>query len=383
MNILLILHHYLDRNAGAAGVTLRLAEQYERKGHKVYFFSFEDLPHWFSEKAESTVFPWFVASHIFKLVSQHPIDVIEAMTGDAWIWGTVWKNFSRNCPLLVTQSHGLEHTAHLQVLEDARQGRLTLSWKYPLWHGGFRLWEVAQSLRCADLVFMLNRQDATHAIEQLGISPERIHICPNGISEALLNLPFPDSSVAENRPIGIVQMGRYTAQKGIEYGVPALNAILRRYPNVKVSFLGTLCSAEQVYADFDPSIHDRIRVIPTYTNEQLPDLLQGHHIKLLPTLAEGFGLVIVEAMACGLAPVTTAIQGPLEIVTDGHDGLLVPVRDALAIEQALERLIRDRGYLETLRYNAYQTAQRYNWADIAQQRLTLFENLLEQRRHSK
>ena len=176
------------------------------------------------------------------------------------------------------------------------------------------------------------------------------------------------------------QVGNYITRKGIEYGAAALNAIVDRYPQVKVSFLGTGCSQAEVHADFEPAVHDRIRVIPRYSHEALPDLLRGHHIKLFPTLSDGFGLALIEAMACGLAPVTTTTPGPMEIVSDGHNGILVPPRDSHAIKQALERLILDRPYLDRLRPNAYATAQNYSWEPIARDNLAFYEEALFQKR---
>jgi glycosyltransferase involved in cell wall biosynthesis len=151
---------------------------------------------------------------------------------------------------------------------------------------------------------------------------------------------------------------------------------------VKVSFLGTGCSEAEVHADFEAAVRDRIRVIPRFSHEALPDLLRGHHIKLFPTLSEGFSLALTETMACGLAPVTTTTPGPMEIVRDEHNGILVPPRSSHAIKQALERLIADRPYLERLRRNAYATAQRYSWARIARDNLAFYEEALCQQRRS-
>ncbi|MEG4860750.1 glycosyltransferase family 4 protein, partial [Microcoleus sp. K1-B1] len=163
----------------------------------------------------------------------------------------------------------------------------------------------------------------------------------------------------------------------------ALNAILARYPQVKVSFLGTGCSEAEVHADFEPAVRDRIRVIPRYQHETLPELLRGHHIKLFPTLSEGFSVALMDAIACGLAPVTTTTPGPMEVVRDGENGMLVPPRDSEAIEQALERLITERPYLEKLRRKAYATAQKYSWHRIASDNLTLYEAALSHKRGTK
>jgi glycosyltransferase involved in cell wall biosynthesis len=217
-------------------------------------------------------------------------------------------------------------------------------------------WEVATSIRYADLVLLLNHPDAEYVVEKLGVNSEQTRMVANGIPEEFLNLPFEPMPKAEDSTLCIAQVGNYIARKGIEYGAVALNAILARYPLVKVSFLGTSCSEAEVHADFEPAVRDRIRVIPRYSHEALPDLLRGHHIKLFPTLWEGFSLALT-AMACCLAPVTTTTPGPMEIVSDGDNGILVPPRDSLAIEQALERLILDRPYLDRLRRNTYATAQ--------------------------
>jgi len=383
MKILLTIHHALDRNAGAPGATWKLGQEYQKLGHEVHYYTFDNLPDKLSGLVESIMFPGFVARQISALVNKQAVDVVDASTGDAWIWAKMRRSFRENSPLLVTRSHGLEHTMHLENLEEARRGKLQLSWKYPLYHGGFRLWEVATSMRYADLVVLLNHRDAEYAVEKLGISSERTRIVANGIPEGFLNLPFHPMPEAEDSAIYIAQVGNYIARKGVEYGAAALNAILARYPQVKVSFLGTGCSEAEVHAGFEPAIRARIRVIPRYSHEALPDLLRGHHIKLFPTLSEGFSLALTETMACGLVPVTTTTPGPMEIVRDGDNGILVPPRDSQAIEQALERLITDRPYLEKLRRNAYATAQKYSWHRIAGDNLTFYEAALSHKRGTK
>jgi glycosyltransferase involved in cell wall biosynthesis len=272
---------------------------------------------------------------------------------------------------------------YLENLEEARRGNLHLSWKYPLYHGGFRLWEVATSIRYADLVLLLNHPDAEYVVEKLGVNSEQTRIVANGIPEEFLNLPFEPMPKGEDSAICIAQVGNYISRKGIEYGAVALNGILDRYPQVKVSFLGTGCSEAEVLADFAPAVRERVTVVPRFSHETLPILLRGHHIKLFPTLSEGFSVALVDAIACGLAPVTTTTPGPMEIVRDGHNGILVPPRDSQAIEQALERLILDRPYLEQLRRNAYATAQNYSWERIARDNLAFYEEALCQRKCSR
>lgn len=383
MKILLTIHHHLDRNTGAPGATLRLGEEYQKLGHEVHYYSFDCLPRKLPEKLESVLFPEFLASHISTLCQQQSLDIVDASTGDAWMWAKIRRISEHNCPTLVTRSHGLEHIMHLENLEEARVGNLHLSWKYPIYHGGFRLWEVANSLRGADLSLFGNHRDLEYAVEKLGVDAQRARLFANGIPAEFLNLPFEPTPDAEDAVIRIAQVASYIPRKGIHYGVPALNNILDRYPQVKVSCLGTGCSAAEVLADFAPAVRDRVAVVPSYSHETLPDLLRGHHIKLFPTLSEGFSLALVDAMVCGLAPLTTTTPGPMEIVRDGCNGILVPPRDTQAIVTALEQLITDRPYLEKLRRNAYATAQKYSWEKIASNNLTLYETALAEKRGAK
>jgi len=378
MKILLTIHHPLDPNSGAPGSVLKLGQLYQHLGHEVHYLSHDDLP----KRLPDVLFPEFVAAYLHQHNQQHQFDVIDASTGDAWVWGTMLRRFAPNQPLLVTRSHGLEHTVHLENLEEAQRGNLPLSWKYPLYRGSVLLWEVATSLRCADRVFLLNRQDQKYAIEVLGVQPDRIAVTPNGIPDEFLNLPLEPLPTAPETPLRIACIGTYISRKGIYYGVPALNQVLVRHPHVSVSFLGTGCPEAQVHADFDETVRDRVQVIPRFQHPNLPVLLKGHTIKLFTPLAEGFGKALIEAMACGLAPITTAAAGPLEVVRDGYDALVIPLRDQAAIEQALERLISDRPYLEQLRQNAYHTAQNYSWLNAAQKRLSLYTHAIAQRKQS-
>lgn len=383
MRILLVIHEKLDPNSGSAGSTYKLGQEYQKLGHKVWYYSMDNLPKRLPALVKRFLFPEFVAAYIANLSVRQKLDVIDGSPGDAWVWAKLFKGFRNKRPILVTRSHGLQHLKHLADLEDVRQGSLQLSWKYPLYRGSLQLWEIAASLRSADLVYLLNHQEASYVVEQLDVKPECAHIFPNGIPNTFLNLPFEPLPRAEDAVIRIAQVSTYIPRKGIHYSALAINKILARYPQVQVSFFGTECRecplADQVYADFDPAFHDRIQVVPRYSHQSLPMLLKGHQIKLFPPISEGFGKALVEAMACGLAPITTATPGPLEIVQDGHDAIVIPIRDSQAIEQALEKLITDHSYLEYLRHNAYATAQSYSWGRIAQDRLSVYQKVLQRR----
>ena len=376
MKLLLTIHHPLDPNSGAAGVTWKLGQEYQKAGHQVNYFSFDNLPSKLPEIIKAIIFPYWLAAYL--LVTKQRFDIIDASTGDAWLWVKLFRRLRHDC--VITRSHGLEHTMHLENLAESARGNLNLSWKYPLYHGGFRLWEVKTSIENADLTLMLNSRDRDFADKQWQVPPQKLAIVPNGIPQEFINLPWEKTPQSEDGIIGIVQIGSFIERKGIRYSIPALNNILQRFDRVKVSFLGTNCAASEVLSNFAPELRHKITVIPTYNKQALPDLLKEHQIKLFPTLFEGFGLASIEAMACGLVPVTTSTPGFMETIVNRHNGILVPLRNSQAIENALAELIGDRSQLDWLRRNAYDTVRDYSWTNIARQNLDLYQKVLQQKK---
>lgn len=131
-----------------------------------------------------------------------------------------------------------------------------------------------------------------------------------------------------------------------------------------------------ILADFSIDHHSRIRVVETFDRSDLPRLLEGHQIVLLPTLSEGFGNGLLEGMACGLAPVSTTTPGPTEFVADMENGLLVPPANAEALKTAISTLVADPDLLFRLRVAAHTSAQAHSWHRVALEKIEVYERLL-------
>jgi glycosyltransferase involved in cell wall biosynthesis len=370
VRILVTVHHTLDPNAGAPGATLRFVSALRRRGHRVTVASFDDLPVRLDEPMKSILFPFHVARMLVG-GGQRRFDVVDATTGDASVWAALR---GTGGPALVTRSHGLEHCAHDDYLADVRAQGARTSWKYPLYRGGLQLRSVEVSLRAAERAVFLNDHDRRYAVRRLGVSGTRAGIYRHGLADVFLGRPAP-SPRAPGEPLRIAQIGRYTAAKGAAYAAAALTSVMRRHGDVRVSFLGTGLPRALILRDFPPEVHDRIDIVPSFQQRDLPALLERHHVKLFPTTSEGFGLALVEAMACGLAPIATSTPGPSEIVSRDLTGVLVAPRDAEAIEHALESLIASPETLEAIRSAAHGAAQVYSWSSAAQAAEALYTGL--------
>jgi glycosyltransferase involved in cell wall biosynthesis len=382
MRVLLGIHHPLDANLGAPGVTLALGNALTALGCEVDYYSYHEafpgVP-WHGSW-HGVRFPWKVASHLAR--EAHRYDVLDITTGDAWPWARLGRPGARARQALVTRSHGLEHTVSEQLRADAREGKARLSWKYPLYHGGFRLWEVRQSLRMADHAVLLNAQDAAWARERLGVPAGRVSVIPHGLDAAFLGLPPPEGpreAVSEAAPLRIAFVGSWIQRKGHEDAVAAAVQLSARGVPYRLSLYGTGFGEAEVLASFPPAVRERVRVVPRYVHAELPKLLAGDEVMLFPSHAEGFGMALVEAMACGLAPVSSPVGVAPDVVREGETGRLVPIGDVSGLVGALCAFAEDRERLGALRQGAQQAVRRMTWRDIAARTLGLYETLLRQR----
>jgi len=111
-------------------------------------------------------------------------------------------------------------------------------------------------------------------------------------------------------------------------------------------------------------------------HELLPQALNAADLLVLPSVGEAFGLVLVEAMACGLPVVACASHGPAAIVADGKTGWLVPPDGLDVLTDALVAAANDREERRARGERAYAESRRYGWPTIARGLASLYEELL-------
>jgi glycosyltransferase involved in cell wall biosynthesis len=111
-------------------------------------------------------------------------------------------------------------------------------------------------------------------------------------------------------------------------------------------------------------------------HEVVPQALNAADLLVLPSLGEAFGLVLVEAMACGLPVIACAAHGPAAIVADGKTGWLVPPDGVDALSDALVTAASDREERRARGERAYAESRRYGWPAIARRLVSLYEELL-------
>jgi starch synthase len=103
------------------------------------------------------------------------------------------------------------------------------------------------------------------------------------------------------------------------------------------------------------------RWIESLPREQILEQMRAHDVLVFPSLFEGFGLVVTEALSQGLPVITTPHTCGPDVLTDGEDGFMVPIRDPQAIAEKLELLHRDRERLAAMSEAASEKAKMLTW----------------------
>lgn len=263
-----------------------------------------------------------------------------------------------------------------------------------------RLQVERRLLDVLDNVIAPNPDERAEMVWRLGADNAKICTIPPGID---LDLFQPGDAVAARRRLGlpdnplVLFVGRVDAMKGIDTLLDGFALLSRRswdgLPPKLVFVGGTLLTDERrerlgldlarVAARAEElGVRDDVIFRGSAPQEQLPDYYSAATVCAAPSLYESFGLVAVEAMACGLPVVASRAGGLRFTVEEEVSGLLVPPADPAALAAGLARVIDDRALRGSLQVGARQAAVRFSWQSIGPALLRLYERLAEGEREN-
>lgn len=189
-----------------------------------------------------------------------------------------------------------------------------------------------------------------------------------------LSMPLSVSGLHAKR---VITIGRYAYQKGYDLLLQAWAELEKHYTDwtLEIYGMGDQTPYRQMMMDLGI---DTNRCLLNGPVDDVGQVYKNSSIFVLSSRFEGFGLVLVEAMASGLPVVSfDCPAGPDEIITDGYDGLLVPSGDVKLLAQKLMLLMADKELRTRLSQNARRSAQRYEMNSIAGKWVDLFNKLME------
>jgi glycosyltransferase involved in cell wall biosynthesis len=208
----------------------------------------------------------------------------------------------------------------------------------------FKASRVREAYQRAAGLFPWSNWAAKSAIEEYGVAPERVHVIPPGIDTTLWQ---PDLEKVSDGVVRILFTGGDLRRKGGD--------LLLRWARET-----TLRGWELHMVTRDPVVETPGVFVYNQMNRNAPELIaltRRCDLFVLPTLADCFNLAAMEAMACGLPVLITAVGGIPDIVTENETGRLVPAGDYDALAHTLEAMIADAPARERMGRRAREVVQ--------------------------
>ncbi len=180
-------------------------------------------------------------------------------------------------------------------------------------------------------------------------------------------------------------MGRIQPLKGADVAVRTL-AALAAYPDAHLVIVGGpsgprgeehMAHVEEIVRRH--GVDDRVHLVPPQPHELLSTYYRAADVCVVPSRSESFGLVALEAAACGTPVVAGAVGGLTTLVDDGHTGYLVEDPTPEAFAHAVGRVLGDPLLGERLATAAVVRARSYTWTDAAALLRTTYEELTAER----
>ncbi len=236
---------------------------------------------------------------------------------------------------------------------------------------------------CADAICVSCDEEAHQLTRLYGAPPGRIEVVSPGVEHAFF---APGDRGGARRALGLGErpvllfVGRIQPLKGVDVAVRAL-AHLRR-PDAMLVIVGGASGAdgeqeiEKLLVLIDElDLRDRVRFVPPQPHHVLSSYYRAADVVLVPSRSESFGLVALEAAACGTPVVASAVGGLLTLVDHGHTGFLVPGRDPEVFAAYSDELLSNDRLAWEMSVSAAQRAEHYTWSVAAARLRRLYADL--------
>ncbi|HEY7105910.1 MAG TPA: glycosyltransferase [Acidimicrobiia bacterium] len=240
----------------------------------------------------------------------------------------------------------------------------------------------AEVVRCADLVVAGTVDERDQLVRFYGADPERIAIVPQGVDSTIF---APGDRVLARRALRLDEaptllfVGRIQPLKGVDLAIETLARL--HAPRATLLVVGGPSGPEgeaeltRVHALVEElGLEARVRFVPPQPHDRLATYYQAADVCVVPSRAESFGLVALEAAACGTPVVAANVGGLRYVVDDGTTGVLVDGREADEFAAAVDRILQvDTGEMSAraveraagFRWNIAAARLRRHYADIA------------------
>lgn len=292
--------------------------------------------------------------NIYEAIKPLELDILHTFTAKPNIYGTIAGRLAK-VPRIINLVEGLGSF----YLENDLKSRTVRSLIETLYKRIFKL---------SNAVMFVNSDDPEYLASKGIISPAKIRKI-NGVGIDTAEWKRKNEA---KEPLTVIMIARLIRHKGVVEYLEACQNLKSKYPDVRFVYVGGEDMGNP--SGLKKAIFDSFDGVE-YLGERsdIKELLEGSHIFVLPSYREGLPRTVLEAMSMEVAVVGADACGTRDVVRDGKTGLLAPVKDAKALEAAIEKLIADDGLRKKLAKAGRETCvKEYDIKPIIREHLRIY-----------
>jgi glycosyltransferase involved in cell wall biosynthesis len=257
--------------------------------------------------------------------------------------------------------------------------------KFRRWHRTFTNYLLPRVARSATAIVSLSEATKRDLIELLGVSPERISVIPCGVSKAFAPIATGDPhlfgvreryDLPENYAITVGAIEPRKNLPRLLRAVDSLRRSRREFRDITLLHVGPSgwLSRDVSQTVSELGLQERVRFLGYVPNEDLSALYQLARVSVYPSLFEGFGLPVLEAMASGCPVVTSSCSSMPEVA--GGAAVLVDPMSEESIADGMARVWVDDPFREDLIARGRARAAKFTWESVARETMQLYDRVL-------
>ena len=245
----------------------------------------------------------------------------------------------------------------------------------------------------ADRIIAATSLECDEMVSWYGADPGKISIVPPGVDLNLFRaIPTAEArrciGVPENHQM-ILFVGRIQPIKGIDTLIRALAVLLQKQPSLRervcVCIIGGVPDCDSDDASEmarlkalreELGIGDMVTFLGSKDQDTLVYYYSAAGVVVVPSHYESFGMVALEAMACGTPIIASNVGGLSVSISDSFNGYLVPERDPEALAEKIQLVLNQEGLRQMLSEQASQWVERYSWSNIAREMLDVYRQAI-------
>jgi glycosyltransferase involved in cell wall biosynthesis len=292
---------------------------------------------------KNVLFSLYLNIFINRLISKYNLDIVHLQSGS----GGIFLVKKLKTKIIVTT-----HTNNY-LFQYRRFGKISKRLLAPV---------EKYTYQIADRILSVSSYVKKNLISDYQLPPLKIHVVPNGVSSEIF-YPKPHCF---HKQKNILYVGRLYKGKGLEFLIDAVELLIPDHPSVRLWVAGQGSYFKEIKTFIQGrTIRKHILFLGWKNSKTLNQLYNEATVCVMPSIVEGFGITILEAMACGCPVIATDSGGAVDIIHHNHNGLLISYGNTRQLAASISSIMTDESKREMLIQNGLKSIHDFRWDVIA------------------